>query len=71
MKDNVMPSDHPIAAVDLGSNSFHLVIAEVTQGEVRIRDAISEKVQLAAGIDDDKNITPEAEKRALDCLERY
>jgi len=71
VEENVIPSDHKLAAVDLGSNSFHMVVAEVTQGEVRIRDAISEKVQLAAGIDDDKNITPVAEKRALDCLERY
>ncbi len=63
--------EHALAAVDLGSNSFHLVIAALTQGEVRIRDAISEKVQLGAGIDSNKNITPDAQQRALECLERY
>jgi len=60
-----------MAALDLGSNSFHLVIAAVTQGEVKIHDAISEKVQLGAGIDSNKNISSEAEKRTLECLERY
>jgi len=64
-------SEKYMAALDLGSNSFHLVIANVTQGEVRIRDAISEKVQLAAGIDKSNNITAEAQQRALKCLERY
>jgi len=53
-KDYEIPQQ--IAALDLGSNSFHLVIAAVNQGEVSTRDAISEKVQLGAGIDNNKNI---------------
>ncbi len=52
MNNNATHVLNPIAALDLGSNSFHLVIAAVSQGEVKIRDAISEKVQLGAGIDD-------------------
>ncbi|MCP3672868.1 MAG: exopolyphosphatase, partial [Gammaproteobacteria bacterium] len=71
MNNNETPVVNPIAALDLGSNSFHLVIAAVSQGEVKIRDAISEKVQLGAGIDDKKNISIEAQERALLCLERY
>ena len=71
MNSNETPKVKPIAALDLGSNSFHLVIAAVSQGEVKIRDAISEKVQLGAGIDAQKNISLEAQERALLCLERY
>ena len=41
-----------IAAIDLGSNSFHMVMATVTHGELRIRERLGEKVQLAAGIDE-------------------
>ena len=60
-----------LAALDLGSNSFHLIIAGLNQGEVRIKDKISEKVQLGAGIGPDKRISEEAQDRALDCLQRY
>lgn len=60
-----------LAALDLGSNSFHVVIAGLNQGEVRIKDKISEKVQLGAGIGPDKRISDEAQDRALDCLQRY
>ncbi len=64
-------SNFRLAALDLGSNSFHLVIAGLNQGEVRIKDKISEKVQLGAGIGPDKRISEEAQDRALDCLRRY
>ena len=60
-----------IAALDLGSNSFHLVIAGVNQGEVRIKDKISEKVQLGAGIGADNCLDEAAQKRAFDCLARH
>lgn len=60
-----------IAALDLGSNSFHMVIGRVAQGEVRIQDSLSEKVQLAEGLDDDRCITDEAMERALECLARF
>ena len=56
-----------LAAVDLGSNSFHMVIARVDHGEVQIVDRIREPVRLAAGLDDGK-LSKEAEKRAIDCL---
>ena len=59
------------AALDLGSNSFHLIIAGLNQGEVRIKDKISEKVQLGAGIGPDKRISQEAQERALACLQRH
>ncbi|HNH43873.1 MAG TPA: exopolyphosphatase [Agitococcus sp.] len=60
-----------LAAIDLGSNSFHLAIARLDHGEVRRIDSLSEKVQLGAGFDKDKNLTPEAQARALACLARF
>ena len=60
-----------IAALDLGSNSFHMVIAKQSHGEIRILETFGEKVRLAAGIDNQGKINESAEKRALDCLARF
>ena len=40
-----------LAAIDLGSNSFHMVVARQVHGEIQILDGLSEKVQLGAGLD--------------------
>ena len=45
-----------LAAIDMGSNSFHLAIARVDHGEVKKVASMSEKVQLAAGLDENKNL---------------
>lgn len=60
-----------LAAVDMGSNSFHLAIARVEFGELRTLVSVSDKVQLAAGLDVDGNLSIEAMDRGLECLERY
>lgn len=60
-----------IAAIDLGSNSFHMVLAKTDHGEIRILERLGEKVQLAAGIDDDRLLTEDAMQRGLDCLRRF
>jgi exopolyphosphatase/guanosine-5'-triphosphate,3'-diphosphate pyrophosphatase len=60
-----------LAAVDLGSNSFHMVVARVVGNAPAIIDRLREQVQLGAGLDDDDEISPAARKRALDCLERF
>ena len=60
-----------IAAVDLGSNSFHMVVARVEQGQLVVIDRIREMVRLAAGLDEDNNISEEAASRALECLHRF
>jgi exopolyphosphatase/guanosine-5'-triphosphate,3'-diphosphate pyrophosphatase len=60
-----------IAAIDLGSNSFHMVLAKVGHGEIRILERLGEKVQLAAGIDDERRLSEEAILRGLDCLRRF
>lgn len=60
-----------IGAIDLGSNSFHLAIARLDHGEVRKVASISEKVQLAAGLDENNVLSEEAMQRGLDCLHRF
>ena len=56
------------AAVDLGSNSFHMVIARLTEGRMQIIDRIKERVRLAEGMDGQRRMSPEAMARGLDCL---
>lgn len=68
------PSPHPeqyIAALDLGSNSFHMVIAMQSHGELRLLETYGEKVQLAAGIGANGLLTEAAQARALACLQRF
>jgi exopolyphosphatase/guanosine-5'-triphosphate,3'-diphosphate pyrophosphatase len=60
-----------VAAVDLGSNSFHLVIARNTGGQLSFVERRKESVRIAAGLDADGNLTPEASSRALECLRRF
>src|SRR3954454_15274590 len=61
----------PLAAIDLGSNSFHMVVARVVDGQIAIVDRMKEMVQLGAGLDGNRRISADAEQRALDCLGRF
>lgn len=60
-----------VAAIDLGSNSFHMVLARVDHGEIKILERLGEKVQLAAGLNEDGDLTDESMQRGLDCLRRF
>ncbi len=60
-----------IAAVDLGSNSFHMVVARHTHGQLTIIDRLRETVRLASGLDEHGRLSREVMERALACLERF
>jgi len=60
-----------IAAVDLGSNSFHMVVARNQHGEPSIVDRLREMVRLASGLDGDKTLDEASQDRALACLRRF
>jgi exopolyphosphatase/guanosine-5'-triphosphate,3'-diphosphate pyrophosphatase len=60
-----------IAAVDLGSNSFHMVVARYSHGQLTILDRLREAVRLGAGLDDQGRLQREAVDTALACLERF
>ncbi|MGH8597889.1 MAG: exopolyphosphatase, partial [Gammaproteobacteria bacterium] len=61
----------PIAAIDLGSNSFHMIVAEPHNGYFKVLDRMREVVRLAAGLDTDNRLTDSAMERALDCINRF
>lgn len=56
------------AAIDLGSNSFHMVVAEPEGDSIRIIDSLREAVRLGAGLDSRKRLTDETMQRSLDAL---
>lgn len=60
-----------IAAVDLGSNSFHMIVSKLRDGELHTIDRLKETVRLAAGLDDMGRLTEQAQTDALECLERF
>jgi exopolyphosphatase/guanosine-5'-triphosphate,3'-diphosphate pyrophosphatase len=60
-----------VAGVDLGSNSFHMIVARADAGQLHVVDRLRERVRLAQGLDADKNLTPAAMERALSCLNRF
>ena len=51
-----------IAAIDMGSNSFHMVVARVEHGEPRVIDRLRDTVRMAAGLRADGTL--DAEHRA-------
>lgn len=60
-----------VAAVDLGSNSFHLVVARLAHGKLDVVDRLREPVRLAAGLDEEGRLRGDARRRALGCLRRF
>ncbi|GAB3354386.1 exopolyphosphatase [Lysobacter tyrosinilyticus] len=60
-----------LAAVDLGSNSFHMVVARYLLGQLRIVDRLRETVRLAEGLDGKGGLDPVVRQRAIDCLARF
>ncbi|MDJ0761096.1 MAG: exopolyphosphatase [Woeseiaceae bacterium] len=60
-----------IAAVDLGSNSFHMIVGELRHGQLAIIDRIRETVRLAEGLSSKGDLSDAARDRALHCLARF
>ncbi len=67
-----MKFDSPyFAAVDLGSNSFHMIIARMNDDRLEVIDRVKDMVQLARGIKKDGHLGMDAQERALSCLARF
>ena len=64
-------SHHTLAAVDLGSNSFHLQISRVVNGQLYPLDALKETVRLGAGVTPDKSIESATAERAFSALRLF
>ncbi len=59
------------ACIDLGSNSFHLLIGEWNKGRIKIVERCSDKVQLGEDVKSTGVISPGAFERGLACLARF
>ena len=54
-----------LAAIDIGSNSFHMVVAAYTLGQLRIVDRLREAVRMAEGLDAKGGLDREVRERAI------
>lgn len=68
-KDMEVRDNSKVAALDIGSNSFHLVVARIMAGSVQILHRVKQKVRLAEGLDKNNMLSEEAQQRGLDALE--
>jgi exopolyphosphatase/guanosine-5'-triphosphate,3'-diphosphate pyrophosphatase len=67
--DNIEVRDSSkVAALDMGSNSFHLVVARIVAGSVQIVHRVKQKVRLADGLDNDGVLSDESMQKGLDTL---
>ena len=66
-----MSDGEVIAAVDLGSNSFHMIVGELRHGQLIIIDRLRETVRLAEGLSRRGDLSREARLRALACLSQF
>ncbi|WP_312055063.1 exopolyphosphatase [Pantoea brenneri] len=62
------PKPQEFAAIDLGSNSFHMVIARVVDGAMQVLGRLKQRVHLADGLDASNRLSEEAMERGLTCL---
>jgi exopolyphosphatase/guanosine-5'-triphosphate,3'-diphosphate pyrophosphatase len=60
-----------LAAADIGSNTFHLIVARYDNGEPRVIDRLRENIRLAAGVGADGGLDAAYRDKALACLSRF
>ncbi|HTD27880.1 MAG TPA: exopolyphosphatase [Xanthomonadaceae bacterium] len=60
-----------LAALDLGSNSFHMIVARHVLGQLRVIDRLRETVRLAEGLDGNGGLRQNVLDRSLECLSRF
>ncbi|USD40578.1 exopolyphosphatase [Vibrio sp. SCSIO 43135] len=60
-----------IAAIDLGSNSFHMVVAKVVGQDLQLVSRHKQRVHLASGLDSQMNLDNASIERGLECLAMF
>ncbi len=60
-----------VAAIDIGTNTVLMLVAERREGEVVAIEEHAEITRLGAGVDRTKRLDPAAVERTLDALRRY
>jgi exopolyphosphatase/guanosine-5'-triphosphate,3'-diphosphate pyrophosphatase len=71
MTKKPIPNGTRLAAVDLGSNSFRLEIGRVDHGQFLRTEYLKETIRQGSGLDENRNLTPEAMQRGWECLSRF
>ena len=71
MPDSPAQSGLTYAALDLGSNSFHLLVARYQFGKLEVLDRHKEMVRLASGLQEDGSLAAKSMEQALHSLERF
>ena len=66
-----MNTPDTFAAIDLGSNSFHMIIAREVDGQLQLLDRHKETVRLRMGLGADGQLDQAAQERAIACLTRF
>jgi exopolyphosphatase/guanosine-5'-triphosphate,3'-diphosphate pyrophosphatase len=66
-----MQNGNLLAAVDLGSNSYRLEIGRLDHGQIHRTEYLKETVRQGNGLDEARNLTPEAMERGWECLARF
>ncbi|MDR0219755.1 MAG: exopolyphosphatase [Enterobacteriaceae bacterium] len=62
------PKPLEIATIDLGSNSFHMIIARIVNGALQVIGRLKKRVYLVDGLNEKNELNEEAINRGLDCL---
>ena len=62
------PQKNVYAVIDLGSNSFHMLLAKSIAGGLQTIGRVKRKVRLAAGLDNENALSEEAMQRGWECL---
>jgi exopolyphosphatase/guanosine-5'-triphosphate,3'-diphosphate pyrophosphatase len=71
MANNTAGTAETYAAIDLGSNSFHMIVCRFSDGTLHIEDRLRERVRLSGGLDEKRQLSEDAKQRALECLTRF
>lgn len=59
------------AAIDLGSNSFHMIVARIVNGSIQVLSRLKRRVRLADGLDENRILNQEAMDRGIACLSLF
>ncbi|EOC1301629.1 guanosine-5'-triphosphate,3'-diphosphate diphosphatase [Cronobacter dublinensis] len=59
------------AAIDLGSNSFHMLVVREVAGSIQTLTRVKRKVRLAAGLSADNTLSTDAMERGWQCLRLF
>ena len=63
--------DQHYAVVDLGSNSFHLLIIRLSDNKIKKVNKVKRKVRLAAGLNEQLELNADAINRGIDCIRLF